>query len=258
MLGLSDFLKRWGVPFFSALLFCTLVSCSNTAKKRDEAVLHMRIGTSFLAQGNQPSALRELLIAEQLDPKNEAIQNNLGLAYFIREKYELAAQHLQKALELKPSYSEARNNYGRTLIELGRYEDAAREIQAVINDLTYEDPAKAWVNLGLVYFRKGDYRTAKDKFTEAIRINRDHCLAQTLYGRSLLELGQFSAAAPALDNAVVICRPAKFDEPFYFSGLSYYKLGRTSSAIARMEEVIKLYPGGRYAKKAESRLKLMK
>ena len=60
------------------------------------------------------------------------------------------------------------------------------------------------------------------------------------------------------DNAVVICKPVKFDEPHYFSGLTYYKLGKTTSAIARMEEVVQLYPQGHYAKRAESMLKLMK
>lgn len=245
--------------FVGAVVTVALMGgCSSGNKKKDEAALRMRIGTAHLAQGNHPSALRELLVAENLDPDNELIQNNLGLAYFLRDKFDLSAKHLRRALEIKPSYSEARNNYGRVLIELGRYDEAARELSRVVADLTYDDPAKALVNFGLVYFRKGDFRSAKGKFLEAMKANRDNCLAQTFYGRSLLELQEFQNAATALDNAVVVCRPVSFDEPFYFSGLSYYKLGQTSSAIARMEEVLKISPGGRYAKKAESLLKLMK
>jgi len=144
------------------------------------------------------------------------------------------------------------------LIELSRYDQAIAELERVLSDLTYDNPSKAWVNLGLAHFRKGEFKTAKTKFAEAIRISRDNCYGQTFYGRSLLELAEYESAARALDNAITICREPKFDEPRYYSGLSYYKLGRTSSAIARMEEVIKLSPEGPYAKKAQSLLKLMK
>jgi type IV pilus biogenesis/stability protein PilW len=243
-----------------AAVAVTLVvsGCATSEKNREEADLHLRLGTSLLAQGSYPSALRELLTAEKLDPENEVTQNNLGLAYFLRDKYELAEQHLARALKLKPSYSEARNNYGRVLIETGRHEQAIAELEKVTNDLTYQDPAKAWINLGMAYFRKNDFKSAKTKFSEAIRADRGNCLAHTYFGRTQLELGDAGDAARSLDNAVRICKPGKFDEAHYFSGLSYYKLGRTSDAVARMEEVKKINPDGPYAQKADSLLKLMK
>jgi type IV pilus assembly protein PilF len=251
---IPNFLKAFALCAFLLILS----SCATSQKNHDEAGLRLRLGTSFLTQGNYPSAIRELRLAETLDPKNVLVINNLGLAYYLREHYELAAQKLEQALKLQPTYSEARNNYGRVLIELTRYDDAITQLKMVVNDLTYEDPAKAWVNLGLAYFRKGDFLKARDQFAEAIKANRDYCLGQSFYGRSLLELGQLNAAAQVLDNAVLICRASQFDEPHYFSGLTYYKLGKTSSAIARMEEVVKLFPQGQYAKRAESLLTIMK
>jgi Tfp pilus assembly protein PilF len=240
------------------IAFAALASCATSGKDREEADLRLRLGTGYLQDGNYPQALRELLEAEKLDPRNAMVQNNLGLAYFFRERYEIAADHLKNAISLEPKYSEARNNYARVLIELTRYDQAIRELKIVLDDLTYADPAKAWVNMGLAHFQKGDFSTARERFATAIQNDRNHCLAHTYYGRSLLELGELQTAAAALDNAVVVCRPVRYDEPHYFSGLTYYKLGRASSAIARMEEVVKLYPEGRYAKKAESMLKLMR
>lgn len=253
-----SFLERlWKA--MAGLMVLALVSCATTSTKdRELAKYRLRIGTAYLETGDYPAALRELLLAEKLDPKNEMIQNNLGLTYFFRERYDLAAEHLKRAVELKPTFTEARNNYARVLIEQAKYEEALKELKTVLDDLTYSDPAKAWVNVGLAYFNKGDFAQAKNALATAIQIDRNHCLGQTLYGRSLLELGELTAAARALDNAVVVCRPSKFDEPHYYSGLTYYKLGKTSAAIARLEEVIKLYPQGQYAKKAESMLKLMK
>jgi type IV pilus assembly protein PilF len=241
---------------------CTLIvistGCVSSAKRKNDAVLHLRVGTGYLSQGNYPSALRELLIAEDLDPSNEIVQNNLGLVYFFRGHFQLSEQHLKRSVELKPSFSEGRNNHARVLIELMQFDQAIAELGTVLADLTYEEPAKAWVNLGIAYYRKGDFPKARDEFLKAVQIDRSHCLGQDMYGRSLLELGDLMGAAQALDNAVVICKTLNFDEPHYFSGLTYYKLGKTSFAIARMEEVIQLNPNGKYAKKAESLLKLMK
>jgi type IV pilus assembly protein PilF len=241
----------------SFLVLTSLSGCA-TWNSRESAQLRMRIGTAHLEQGNYPHALRELLAAERLDPRDPTIQNNIGLAYFMRERYDLAARHLGRAVDLDPQFSEARNNYGRVLIELGRHEEAIRQLEKVVEDLTYPDPAKAWINIGLARFRKGDFSAARNDFAQALKVKRDHCVGQTLYGRSLFELQQYEVAAQALDNAVLICRESQFDEPYYFSGLTYYKLGRISSAIARMEEVVRLYPNGNYAPKAESLLKLMR
>lgn len=247
---------RYG--FWAVVCVGLFIGCATTQKNQEEAQFHLRIGTTFLSQGNFPRALSELLTAEQLDPDNLYVENNLGLVYFFNQHYDLSIRHFDHAIKIKPSYNEARNNRGRVLIEAGRVDEAIADLKTVLADLTYPDPAKAWVNLGMAYFRKGDFASARDKFTQAIQIDRNNCLAMSYYGRSLFELGKFTDAVQALDNAVVVCKPVKFDEPHYFSGLSYYKLGKTTSAIARMEEVVQLFPNGLYAKKAESMLKLMK
>lgn len=249
------FCRYVGVAFF---ITTALSGCFSFSKRQEEAVLYLRNGTSLLEQGQYPSALRELLKAEELDSSNPQIQNNLGLAYFLRGRADLALKHVKRAVDLDESYSEARNNYARVLIELGRYDEAIVQTKKVLSDLTFGDPSKAYINLGLAYFRKGEMPAARRELSAALKINRGNCVAQNLYGRTLIELGEFTVAAEALDNAVEICRSQRFDEPFYFSGLAYYRLGRRSSATARMEEVIRLYPESPYVKKAEELLKLMK
>lgn len=252
-----SFVVRFQKIAFAGLLCLSFASCA-TSKAKEQSILRMRNGTALLEQGHYPEALRELLHAEKLDPSSPYVQNNLGLAYFMREKYDFAAKHLARAIAMKPDYSEARNNYGRVLIEQGKYAQAIEELEKVTKDLTYPEPNRALVNLGLARFRQKNYAVAKKNFGEAIKLNREDCLAHTLYGRSLFEMADYKQAAAALDNAVVVCRVQKFDEPHYFSGLTYYKLGRTTDAISRMEEVINLFPGGRYAKKAESLLQIMR
>lgn len=229
-----------------------LVSCETVPKNKEAAQLHLQIGTAQLTGGNYPVAMKELQEARDLDPENEMIENNLGLVYFVREKFELAEKHLTLAIKLKPNYTDALNNLARVHIELGQNDLAIRELTKVLNDLTYQSAEKAWVNMGLAYFQKGEFQTAKNKFTEAIKLNRNHCLAHTLFGRSELELEDFNHATVELDKAIFFCKQNHFDEPHYYSGISYFRMGNKEKGIARMEEVIRLYPNGKYASRAKT------
>lgn len=234
------------------------VACASTKKERDEAVLHAQLGASYFTQKQFTLALRELTAAEQLDPKNAMIQNDLALVYFVKEKYVEAESHLLKALDLNPKYSEARNNLGRLHIEMGKFDLAIREIQEVLKDLTFTQADRAYMNLTIAYFRKGQFEKARQNASEALSVNRSNCLAHNYFGRSLLELGKYDEATTALDKAVLLCSASKYDEPHYFSALAYYKMGARQKAVARMEEVLKMYPQGQYAQKAKSMLKIMK
>lgn len=236
-----------------------LISCSHAPEKdKETALLHMQIGTSHLTNGNYPQALRELQLAHEIDDTNPLIENNLGLVYFVREKYELAEKQMQYALKLNPKYSDARNNLARIHIEMGLYDQAIQELEIVLADLTYPAADKAWVNLGMAYFKKQNFKMAKIKLAEAIRLSRNHCLAHTLYGRSELELGQLQTAAVELDRAISFCKDSSFDEPNYYSGISYFRLGQKEKAIARMEEVVQLYPQGKYVGRAKTMINEMK
>ncbi len=254
---LKSLVQRFVAISLASAAALVLSSCA-TNKALNESQLHARIGAGLLQQGRYPEALRELLTAEKLNPNDAAIQNNLGLAYFMRDRFSLAAEKLRRAIELEPKYTEARNNLGRVLIELEQYDQALRELKIVTSDLTYPDPAKAYVNYGLAYFRKRNFTEARSAFAKAMEANRNNCLAHTYFGRSLLELGKFEQATQALDNASVVCPEGGNEEAKYFGGLAYYKLGKTSLAVSRMEDVIKSSRDVRYAKKAEELLKLMR
>lgn len=244
-----------------------LVSCAsqNPTKDKDDAALHLQIGTTLFTNKKYPAALTELLIAEKLDPANPTVQNNIALTYFVRDRFDLALKHVDRAIALRPDYTEARNNRARILIERGEYAAAIEEAKRVTQDLTYGFPIRGWTNISLAYFRKGDFANARDSATQALKIERGSCFAQTILGRSLLELGiaanaprQIHDAAETLDRAIVACRPEGQDEAAYFAGLAHYKLGKSATAVARLQELLKDYPEGRYVKKAESLLEIIK
>lgn len=239
-------------------LFLLLACSSMNSRDPEKANLLLHIGTSSFENGNYPAALTELLKAEQLDPKSPEIQNNLGLVYFMRERYDLAEQHLRKALDLNPKYSEARNNLSRIMIEQGHYSEAAMEARTVLDDLTYPSPEKAYMNLGLAQFDAKDYSVAKETFLRALNLQRDNCSANNYYGRTLFEMQDYANAAEALDTAVGFCQRVLFDEPHYYDALAYYRLGQKDKSVARFQEIVKLYPNGKYREKARAMLDLIR
>lgn len=216
------------------------------------------MGSSQFESGNYPGALASLLKAEELDSKNPAIQNNLGLVYFMRQRFDLSEKHLRKALSLNSKYSEARNNLARVLIEEGKFVEAEKEARIVIDDLTYPAIDKAYINLGLVQFNQKKYNDAKDTFLNAINVSRDNCVANTYYGRSFFEMKDYNKAASALDHAISFCQRALFDEPHYYSALTYYRLGDKDKSMARFSEIVKLYPEGKYREKSKAMLDMLR
>lgn len=248
-------MRKWII----ALCSLTVLGCASFGgRDKEKAELHLRLGTSELEAGNYPFALRELLRADELNPNNAAINNNLGLVYFMRDRFDLAEKHLYKAVDIDPQYSEARNNLARVLIELGKYTEAEKELKTVLADLTYANPDKALINLGLAKFNQKQYVPAREAFAKALKESPDDCVSSTYYGRTFFEMKEYGRAAESLDRAIGFCQKNLFDEPHYYSALSYYRLGDRSKSMARFEEIIKYYPSGKYREKAKGMLSLIR
>lgn len=231
-----------------------------TAGPRDaeRASLLLRLGTSQIEAGDYPKALRSLLEAEKLDPSSPGIQNNLGMVYFLRDRMDLSEKHISQAVKLAPGFSDAKNNLARVYIEVGKPEAAVPLLQTVLRDLTYERPSKATLNLGLAYFKMGRFQEAQNFFNKALSYGRDNCMAQNYLGRSYYETKDYTRASEILDLAVGFCKVLQFDEPHYYSALSYYQLGEKKKAESRLEEVTKMYSQGKYSTQAKTLLETIR
>jgi Tfp pilus assembly protein PilF len=196
--------------------------------------------------------LAELLTAEKLDSSNPVIQNNLALAYLVRGRLKEAETHVRQALDLNPKYTDARNNLGRILIEKKDYAGAIKELKVAIQDLTYPEPQRPLANLGEAYFLSGRYEDARKVLLEALQNQRTDCFSMALYGRSLYQLKQYSQAADSLDEATRTCESNNREEPFYYSALSYVKLGKSDQAYARLKECVETFPRGHYTARAKN------
>ncbi|MGE4131252.1 MAG: tetratricopeptide repeat protein [Bdellovibrionales bacterium] len=242
----------------SFLLIVLTVGCSTISKRdRERALLHMQIGTGYLQQGQYPLAMSELQKAERLDPTNPLILNNLGLSYYVRGKTEVAEKKFREAIRLDTRYSDAKNNLARMMIETGQAKKALGILGEVEGDLTYQFPEKTLSNYGMAYFNLGQYKKAEEYLLRARQLRRENCVTANFYGRTLLAQKRMAESAEALDQAIEYCRDIHFEEPLYFSAMSYYSLGQREKSRARLEELLKDYPKSKYVAKAKGMLELL-
>lgn len=243
---------------FLILFLLVSVGCASFSERKEKSALHMQLGVSYFDGSNYPMALSEFLKAEDLNPDDPAIQNNLGLTYFMREKYDLSEKHFRRALSMAPKFTDARNNLARLLIEKKQYAEAEKELKMVLDDLTYTGIEKAYINLGLSQFSQKKYELAKKSFAKAIEQQQESCVANNYYGRSLFELNDYKRALVALERAISFCQKSSFDEPHYFSALTIFRMGEKEKAVSRLQEVIKLYPQGRYQDRSRAMIDIIR
>ncbi len=246
------------------VLFCSLIfgivttSCSAPQRaNRETAALHLQIGTGYLTKGLYPQAMSELTIADNLDPNNSTILNNLGLAYFVRGRYVTAEEKFRKAIKLAPKFSDAKVNLARLFVDVNQPKEAIPYLLEVESDLTYDVQEKTFSTMGMAYFAMGQYQKAEEYLLRSLAIRRDNCTTANFYGRTLYELKRLKQSATALDQAIDYCRSSRFEEPIYFSAMSYFTLGDKEKTKARIEELLKDYPKSKYVAKAKGMLELL-
>ena len=202
----------------------------------------MDIGTAYLIKGKVPQAIGSLSKAAKIDPRNPVIHNNLGVAYFNVGKYDHAHKHFKQAVKLKSKYTDARNNLAGLYIEVGKYKSAEAELEICLSDMSYPKPEKIHMNMGLAKFFLKKYDKALVHLKKTLEYRREHCQAMTYYGRANYELKKYQIASKSLDQAVYFCRNIKYDEPYFYSGLSFIRNGNTTRGKARLRELVALYP----------------
>ena len=246
------------MTIFLTVLLTPLGCASKSSKQNQErAALHMQIGTGFLAKGLYPQAMTELLRAQQLDPKNPYVLNNLGISYYVRGREKQAEAKFREAIKYESKFSDAKNNLARALIDQKRYNEALKWLNEVEGDLTYQAPEKTYSNMGIAYFEMGNYMKAGQYLERSMQIRRESCTTASYYGRTLYETKKIKESAEMLDQAIEYCRSTKFEDPLYISALSYFSLGQKEKTRARIDELLKDYPKSKYVAKAKGMLELL-
>ena len=236
---------------------CVSVNSDSPDKKRS-AELKLEIAAGMIKGENYPGAMRELLSAEEDDPNNPTLHHLFGIVYRARDRFELAEKHYLKALSINKDYTEARNSLAYLYIETGRLNKAEEHLNIALNDLTYIDYHKTYVNLGHLEFKRKDYAKAAQFFRKGLEKDRENCATHVMLGRSLLEMQELDSAVEQFDRAMIFCNTVADDSAHYFSAITLYRKKDIEKSIFRFEETIKLFPQGKNFEKARKMLTLIK
>jgi tetratricopeptide (TPR) repeat protein len=155
-------------------------------------------GNELLAQGKPAEAVQILTEAAQMNPQDEDVHYDLGLALARLGKIDQAMQQYSEALRIFPDYVEAHNNLGNLLMRARRTDEAIQHFETAIRIMP--EYAAAHNNLGTVLQRTGRTNEALLQFQQAVKINPDYWEAHFNVGTSCLELGRLDEARSELET----------------------------------------------------------
>jgi type IV pilus assembly protein PilF len=234
----------------------SLYGCAPDPKTIKRAEVHYGLGYDYLQRGDPTSALRELLEAEKLDPKDPAIQHALGLALNAKGKYMEALDHYKQALLLDPKYTEVHNAMGATYLELGQWDNAIREFNIVLKDLLYLTPFYVLNNLGWAYYKKGDLPHAAENYKKALDMKPDFGLARYNLGLAYRDSKKTDLAIAQFQQVITLV--PNFMDAHFQLGQLYFNAGKKQEAQKSFEEVVRLGPQSDQARMAQQYLDLLK
>ena len=253
-------MKALLLPLFLVLISsCALINGNNiTPQEKRKASLHVKIGTAHYSNQKYHTALKEFMTANEVNPNDPLILNNLGIAYFALNRLPLAEKYINQSLQNDPRYTDARINLAKVQIELGLYGEAVRNLKIAEEDLTYSAVDNTQYHMGLALFKMKQYHPAEKRFKLALKKNPNHCHAMFFYGRSLFEKKEYRAASESLDTSIGLCEKYKIDGAHFYSALSHYKINNLNTSTSRLEELLELYPKTHFARDAKDMLKMLK
>ena len=210
---------------------------------------HYTRALQYLSVGAAEQAVKELNDALKLDPTNAEFHNALAFAYHYEGRYQFALTHYAKALELAPGYAEAHVNLAALFLDLARWDDAVAQGREALKLTTYQNPEKAYNNIGLAYMGKGDLISARRAFRDALAFHDNFPEAHRNLGTVYFQQGQVEDAIREFREAVRL-RP-NYAEALTDLGVAYLERGSKAEAVTQFQRVIQLDPESELAELAK-------
>ena len=248
----------------ASLLLCValvaLSGCSTTSeqlsKKQSIAADYRNAGVQALMKRKRADAIHSFRKALIIYPEDHETLNYLGLAYAQKNKLKLAEQSIQKAIKLKPDYSDARNNLAVVYIRQKKFAQAEHELNKILADLEYNNQHQTYFNLGIVYFKRGNFRVAQDYFKKASIENPHYCVNWMRLADASWELKDIELSTVALKKASTeLCY--SYVEAHYRLGMMFVKLKNFDFARIKFREILENFPKSRWAIQANEKLSLL-
>lgn len=251
--------NRFLIATCTLMISCMIACATNLEQRKLQSEAQRDVGEAYMAEGKYTVALKELLEAEKLYADDPLLQNSLGLAYMRKKKPELAVEHYKKAVELKHDYAPAKNNLGTAYLALGEWDAAIVCFKELNENLLYATPQYATLNLAWAYYNKGEYNFAEKYYNETLKYYKDGNPKDVNYIKAIRGLSQTYMAMGKTSKAVAILEEVTKNYPHF--GLLYFDLAKAyvltgdfNKAIRTYSTVIERAPEGSLAKEAKKEI----
>ena len=232
----------------SFILFINLISCATTETKEispthKKAQIYYNQGTNELIQKDYTSALKHLLEANALQPNDSKIHNNLGMAYYFKNRPNKAKIYIKKAIELDPKNTDARMNLGSLYMESKNFKEAKIQFKLVSDDLTYPNQYRTFYNLGVLNYELGNINEAITNLKQSISEFPQYCSAHFKLGDIYFQNKNYSEA---LERFKISSQGTCYNnpEPIYHQALTYIELKQYDTAKLKLEELVERFSTG--------------
>jgi Flp pilus assembly protein TadD len=129
---------------------------------------------------------------------------DLGVSYFLRQEYALAAEEFQRAVRAQPDDGKAWSYYGICLAHLSRGPEAETALARAIALAPANE--EAWFHLGIARSLREEWGEAASAYRRAVALDPGDMVAWHRLGVALAESGDEPAAAVAFERALVLSR----------------------------------------------------
>jgi Tfp pilus assembly protein PilF len=229
-----------------SLLLFTVSGCASspgTLSKKDRIEKLLDIAGASISDGDLIGALETLNEVQALDDSLPRTHYLYALAYLNKNEIALAETNARRSLELDPDYSTGKNALGKILLDQGRLKEAEPLLKSAANDLLFRESYLAKTNLGILYFRKMDFRNSELWLQRAISDNGPTtCLARYHLGKTQLEMKAIDKALRSFTLASKgVC--GGLGEAHLAVGQTLLRQKKFDQARAKFIEIERLFPG---------------
>jgi eukaryotic-like serine/threonine-protein kinase len=84
------------------------------------------------AIGRKEDSIREIRVAQEIDPRSMIINANVGFVYYLAGEYDRAEEAEKNAIQMDPSFVPAHNYLGQIYVEKKQYKEAVDEFRTAL------------------------------------------------------------------------------------------------------------------------------
>jgi len=165
-------------------------STTNNPEIRKAAITHYQLGMNAIVNNKLPRAFKELLLSNELLPRQPETISAIAYAWRLRGDVKKADTNYKLALRWGGG-SDVKNNYATFLNSQEKYRRALALAKSVISDPVYPRLELAYMNLGDAQFGLEENKKALDSYRKGLKYSAGNPELKIRLAKTYIKLGRF-------------------------------------------------------------------